>query len=87
MTRMTRLHDASPAEPGPAPSSPLGWLIVFCMLAALQLAGGSLTVKAYDEGLILSGAAQVAQGALPYRDFWSMYGPGSFYLLAGLDHP
>ena len=61
------------------------WLLAFVAIAALQLAADSLTLKSYDEGLILYGAARVAHGAVPYRDFWSMYGPGSFYALAGLD--
>ncbi|HWI10125.1 MAG TPA: hypothetical protein VNU48_02235, partial [Burkholderiaceae bacterium] len=61
------------------------WLLAFVAIAVLQLAADSLTLKSYDEGLILYGAARVAHGAVPYRDFWSMYGPGSFYALAGLD--
>jgi len=38
----------------------------------------------YDEGLILTGAMQVAAGAVPHRDFCANYGPGQFYVLAGL---
>ena len=63
----------------------LGWFFAFATVAALQLMASSVFVKPYDEGLILAGAAQVARGGVPYRDFWSMYGPGSFYALAGLD--
>jgi hypothetical protein len=37
-----------------------------------------------DEGQIVFGAQLVAQGAVPYRDFFvENFGPGSFYLLAG----
>lgn len=38
----------------------------------------------YDEGLIVYGAVRVMGGDLPYRDFWTQYSPGQFYVLAGL---
>ena len=34
-----------------------------------------------DEGTLVYGAQLVAQGALPYRDFFEVMGPGSFYWL------
>ncbi len=40
-------------------------------------------IDPFDEGLILSAAARVADGQLPYRDFPWPYGPGHPYLLAG----
>ena len=49
-----------------------------------QLAWMDATVGTYDEGLVLVGADRVLHGEMPYRDFWTLYGPGSFYLLAGL---
>jgi hypothetical protein len=39
-------------------------------------------VDIYDEGLALYGSLRVANGELPYRDFWTVYGPGSLYLNA-----
>ena len=42
------------------------------------------TVGVFDEGLILLGAARVLDGAIPHRDFYTLYGPGQFYVLAGL---
>lgn len=36
-----------------------------------------------DEGAIVYGAHRVAQGEVPYRDFFEVYGPGSFYWLGG----
>jgi 4-amino-4-deoxy-L-arabinose transferase-like glycosyltransferase len=34
-----------------------------------------------DEGILVYGAQLVSQGALPYRDFFEVMGPGSFYWL------
>lgn len=41
-----------------------------------------LSVSAGDEGVILVGASRVLHGQLPYRDFFSIVTPGSYYLLA-----
>jgi hypothetical protein len=41
-------------------------------------------INLYDEGTIVYGAARVLQGAIPYRDFWSVYSPGQFYVVAWL---
>ncbi len=35
-------------------------------------------------GVSTVGAERVLQGQIPYRDFWTMYAPGHFYLLAGV---
>ncbi|MAE97397.1 MAG: hypothetical protein CL910_22335 [Deltaproteobacteria bacterium] len=35
-------------------------------------------------GVAEVGAMRVLAGDLPYRDFWTIYAPGQFYLLAGL---
>jgi len=37
-----------------------------------------------DEGILLQGGQRILDGQLPYRDFFSFYTPGSFYLIAGL---
>lgn len=37
-----------------------------------------------DEGIVLQDATRVLAGQVPYRDFFSFYTPGSFYLIAGL---
>ncbi|HXA26596.1 MAG TPA: hypothetical protein VNW90_30270 [Acetobacteraceae bacterium] len=42
------------------------------------------TVGVFDEALILLGAARVLDGAVPHRDFYTLYGPGQFYVLAAL---
>jgi hypothetical protein len=36
----------------------------------------------YDEGIVAYGALRVLGGAIPYRDFWTLYAPGEFYILA-----
>lgn len=37
-----------------------------------------------DEGIVLQGAERILRGEMPYRDFFTFYTPGSFYLLAGI---
>jgi 4-amino-4-deoxy-L-arabinose transferase-like glycosyltransferase len=37
-----------------------------------------------DEGIVLEGAQRVLRGEVPYRDFFSFYTPGSYYLVAFL---
>lgn len=38
--------------------------------------------SAYDDGIAAEGARQVLRGAVPYRDFWALYAPGSYYVNA-----
>ena len=35
-----------------------------------------------DEGIVLEGAQRILRGEVPYRDFFSFYTPGSYYLQA-----
>lgn len=37
-----------------------------------------------DEGIVLRGAERILAGQIPYRDFFTFYTPGAFYLVAGL---
>lgn len=39
-----------------------------------------------DEGIVLQGAERILRGQVPYRDFFTFYTPGSFYLVASLFH-
>jgi hypothetical protein len=52
--------------------------IGFIALGAYRL------VNVYDEGVSAYGAARVAAGDVPYRDFWTIYAPADFYLIAAL---
>ena len=58
---------------------------VFALLVALCLFPYLLQFPhVFDEGIMVVGAARVAHGAVPYRDFYSIYPPGGFYNLAGI---
>ena len=37
-----------------------------------------------DEGIVLQGATRILDGQVPYRDFFTFYTPGSFYLAAAV---
>ena len=41
-------------------------------------------IQPNDEGLMLQAASRIADGQVPYGDFWWFYPPGQPYLLAGL---
>lgn len=52
--------------------------------AAIQLLWMDPVVNPYDEAIVLVGADRVLHGDVPYRDFWTIYGPGAHYVLAGV---
>jgi 4-amino-4-deoxy-L-arabinose transferase-like glycosyltransferase len=52
----------------------LGYLCFFLRYSSLEP----------DEGILLQGAQRILDGQIPYRDFFSFYTPGSFYLVAAL---
>lgn len=58
--------------------------IVFGLAYVVLFFGMSLHPGAYDEGIVLTGSMQVAAGKIPHRDFYAIYGPAQFYILAGL---
>ena len=42
-------------------------------------------INPHDEGLVLQAGRRIADGQLPYRDFYANYGPGQYYVVGGLD--
>ena len=61
----------------------LTFLLLVVAFAVLLLAMDR-NLGIYDEGLILVGAMRVANGDIPHHDFFALYGPAQFYVLAGL---
>lgn len=60
-------------------------LVVLAMLAAgWFLPGALLPLEWVDEGHLVYFSQRTAEGALPYRDFHHLYGPGTFLLNGGL---
>lgn len=55
-------------------------VLVFSFI--LQFIAFDTNINFYDDGIILVGAQRVLAGELPYKDFWTMYSPGQFYLIA-----
>src|ERR1700722_16490985 len=56
--------------------------LVFAVLG-VQLTASSLTrpLGFYDEGLLVTDGFLLSRGAIPYRDFYANYPPGSFLVV------
>lgn len=65
------------------PSTWAPWFVFFIALT-FQFFAFEPLINVYDEGIVLLGAELVSDGKIPYRDFWTMYGPGQFYLTSWL---
>src|SRR5437764_1933866 len=59
-------------------------VLVFVMSLAYLSIFHHYTSLEPDEGIVLQGAERILRGEVPYRDFFSFYTPGSFYLAAFL---
>jgi len=57
---------------------------VFVGAALLLFVGMHPALSLYDEGVVLVGAERVMRGEVPYRDFWTLYAPGQFYVVSWL---
>lgn len=55
------------------------------LLSFLYLSiGFNQGLNIYDEGIIVYGASRILQGDVPYKDFWTLYAPGQFYVVSAL---
>jgi hypothetical protein len=62
----------------------LSAILVFVSALLYFLPISLLELDPYDEAIRVYGAQQVLRGERPYQDFYAIYGPGEFYLPAGL---
>jgi 4-amino-4-deoxy-L-arabinose transferase-like glycosyltransferase len=85
-----RLIPATRSAPPSEPARPLAngssaiWALLVFLLSALFVAwcsAGSF-VDNSDEGIYLDGALRMTRGEMPYRDFFTYLGPGTFAVLA-----
>jgi hypothetical protein len=56
--------------------------VLGALLSGLTIRWG---INPHDEGLMLQAGERIADGQLPYRDFYANYGPGQYFLVGGLD--
>lgn len=59
-------------------------LLVFLSSLGLLFLGMNRNFGVLDEGVIVYGAEQVLEGNVPYKDFWGIYTPAQFWVVAGL---
>jgi len=75
-------------ENSPTQSNRPDWLlaaVVFTVVAAIAwLLWANRFFLSLDEGIYLAGAERILRGQAPYRDFFAITGPGSFWIEAAL---
>jgi 4-amino-4-deoxy-L-arabinose transferase-like glycosyltransferase len=59
-------------------------LLIFLLTASYLFLFRRFATMDPDEGIILQGAQRILRGEVLYRDFFSFFTPGSYYLLAAL---
>jgi len=59
-------------------------LILFILQLLYLLVGINSIVNIYDEGVTVYGATRILEGDVPYKDFWTLYAPGQYYVLAAM---
>ncbi len=70
------------AQSGSRREWPLTLAVFVAAAALLWLMAGNLFVLGLDEGIYLQGGVRILHGQVPYRDFFALTGPGSFWLEA-----
>ncbi len=66
-------------------NSRVRYVLLFVLAALLSGVTIRWGINPHDEGLVLQAGARVADGQLPYRDFYANYGPGQYELIGALD--
>ncbi len=59
-------------------------LILSGLILLYLVSGITEGLNVYDEGISVYNAVRINRGDIPYRDFWTIYAPGQFYLTAAL---
>jgi hypothetical protein len=59
-------------------------IALFLISFLLHLLALRRFLNGYDEGLITVAAQRILEGDVPYRDFWGLYAPGQYYVVAAL---
>jgi hypothetical protein len=84
----TRLSSAPEAAargrrlPAPLARPWVAYAVLFALAALLSGVTMLWGINPHDEGLVLQAGARIADGQLPYRDFYANYGPGPYFLSA-----
>lgn len=75
---------ASPAQPSPDRARHSVAAVVVFLIAGslLWLMAGNLFILGLDEGIYFDGGVRVLRGQVPYRDFFALTGPLSYWLEA-----
>jgi hypothetical protein len=58
--------------------------VLFLMAVRKLVYALHVPLAKYDEGILLTDSMLVSMGQVPYRDFYTNYGPGIFWVLAGI---
>ena len=76
------------AETSPTESNRPDWLLAAAVFAVAGAAAWVLWANRFflslDEGIYLAGAERILSGQAPYRDFFAITGPGSFWIQAAI---
>ena len=75
------MSSISPTNYRPA-SGDRRWTAIITIASIVVLSPGLFWGLPF--GVNIMGAERILDGEVPYRDFWTMYAPGQFYLTAGL---
>jgi len=83
------MRQRTKSAPAPASKARRRWTVAgYVLLVGLGIALGMLhvcrPVNPFDEAILLVGGERVLHGDVPFRDFYALYPPGQYYVVAGL---